>query len=89
MGAHKLGCPNPGWMGLVDEQPVRKIGSCSVQSVAGSFCGISVSSQPCSALLELVLAMDFGGLGDLTPRRGLVYDACGFDFHYGLSEGGI
>ena len=89
MGAHKLGCPNPAWMGLVDEQIVRRIGLCSAQPIAGSPCGIFVNFQAHSALLELVLAMDFGGLGDLTPRRGLVYDASVFDFYYALSEGGM
>ena len=27
--------------------------------------------------------------GDLTPRRGLVYDANRFVIYYGLSEGGL
>jgi thioredoxin len=30
--------------------------------------------------------MSYAGLGDLTPRRGLVYDAFGFEFSYALSK---
>ena len=89
MAADRLGCPNPEWMGLVDEQLVRMIELWSVQSVAGLFGGSSVRSQSRSGLAELVSAVDFGGLGDLTPRRGLVYDAVRFVIYYAFSEGGM
>jgi hypothetical protein len=50
MGAHRLGCPNPEWMEPVDEQLVWMIELWSVQSVAGSFGGISVRLQLRSGL---------------------------------------
>lgn len=78
MGVHRLDCPSPAWMGLVDEQLVWMIELWSVQSVAGSFGGSAVRLQLRSGLAEPLSAMDCGGLGDLTPRRGLVYDADGF-----------
>ena len=58
MGVHKLGCPNQGWMGLVDEQVVWKI-----------------ESWPVLSLSSYYWQVDSGCQGDLTPRRGLVYDA--------------
>jgi hypothetical protein len=78
MGAHRLGYPNPEWMGLVDEQLVWMIELWRIQSVAGFCGGSSEMLQSRSGLAALGSAMDCGGLGDLTPRRGLVYDADGF-----------
>jgi len=37
----------------------------------------------------LTLVMSCTGQEDLTPRRGLVYDASGCGFSYALSEGGM
>jgi hypothetical protein len=44
---------------------------------------------PVSHLSNYCLQVNSSCLGDLTPRRGLVYDAKRFVIYYGLSEGGL
>jgi hypothetical protein len=69
-----------GWTGVDGKQIVRKNGSCGVQLWAGSLRSISLGVLWSSAFAWLTLVMSCAGLGDLTPRRGLVYDANGFEF---------
>ena len=65
MGDHNRPYPSLEWVGVDCEQIVWKNGSCDAQSGAGSLCRIPVGELP---------SLDHVGLGDLTPRRGLVYD---------------
>ncbi len=73
MGCHNRPYPSLGWMG-VDGEIVWKNGSCDAQSGARSPCRIPLVS--CGVLLRrAALVMSCAGPEDLTPRRGLVYDA--------------
>ena len=75
MGGHNRPYPSLGWMGVDGEQIVWKNGSCDAQSGAGSLCRIPVGELQSPASAGLTLVMSCAGPGDLTPRRGLVYDA--------------
>ena len=75
MGGHNRPYPSLGWMGVDGEQIVWKNGLCDAQSGAGSLCRIPVGELRSPAYAGLALVMSCAGPGDLTPRRGLVYDA--------------
>lgn len=89
MGDRNRAYLSRGWMGVDGKQIVRKNGLSDAQLWAGSLCGISVGLRWSPAFKGSTLIMSCAGLGDLTPRRGLVYDAHGFEFSYALSEGGM
>jgi hypothetical protein len=73
MGGHNRPCPSLRWVELDDEQIVWKSGSCvgSANSVMNGAFGWMVTYRAA----ELGLMVSCAGLADLTPRRGLVYDA--------------
>ena len=80
MGGHNRLYPSLGWTGVDDEQIVWMDGSSDARSGDGFLCGISVDSWRSPAFAGLTPVMSCAGLGDLTPRRGLVYDAAVLNF---------
>src|SRR5215813_9715802 len=73
MGAPSLVCLNLAWMGSVDEQMVSRIGSSARAAllwIAEEFCLVGPSFE--NARISP---------GELTPRRGLVYDAEGIEVY--------
>jgi hypothetical protein len=73
MGGHNRPYPSLRWVGLDDEQIVWKSGSCvgSANSMMNGAFGWMVFYRAA----ELAVILLCAGLMDLTPRRGLVYDA--------------
>ena len=88
MGGRNRIYPSLGWTGVDGEQIVGKNGSAGVQ------CGLSLRHL-CGCAKDFCLCrVEPGknvmrGLGDLTPPRGLVYDADVVELYSALSEGGI
>ena len=73
MGGHNRPYPSLRWVGMDDEQIALKSGSCvgSANSGAEDVYGWVVVRRAA----ELGLTVSRAGPVDLTPRRGLVYDA--------------
>jgi len=77
------------WTGVDGKQIAGKNGSCDAQCRASTLRGIVVGVRWSPPFAGLTLVMSCTGQEDLTPRRGLVYDASGCGFSYALSEGGM
>ena len=75
MGRHNRPYPSLEWVGVDCELIIWRNGSYDAQSGAGSLCRIPVGKLRSSAYVGLARVMSCAGLVDLTPRRGLVYDA--------------
>ena len=75
MGRHNRPYPSLEWVGVDCELIIWRNGSYDAQSGAGSLCRIPVGELRSPAYVGLALVMSCAGLVDLTPRRGLVYDA--------------
>ena len=82
-------CLSQGWTGADGKQIVRRTARV-MHSVGSALFAVFLRGLLWSPVFSrLVLVTSYAGLGDLTPRRGLVYDAVGFEFSYALSEGGM
>lgn len=90
MGGRNRTCLNQEWTGVDGNQIVRKNGSCDGLVLDGLSwlhrCGSAAESCQCGANPGY---RSSAGPGDLTPRRGLVYDADRVELYYALSEGGM
>ena len=89
MGDHNRTYLSQGWTGADGKQIVRRTARV-MRSVGPALFATFLEGVLLSpAFARLTFVMSCAGRRDLTPRRGLVYDALGFEFSYALSEGGM